>query len=143
MGLVTGFVLRSQFRRNVVVPFVLSFVPFSVHLIYTLVRVQQAGAVAPGQLLLFLAVSLFLGLAVFWVGFRSVQRESLSVVFLPALLAGIYAAPLFWLASLQRAANVGTDSLPNILLIGGTMFVVSMLVVVKLGGGGRVQRPRR
>ena len=147
LGLITGFVLRAQFRGNVSVPFYLSFAPFVAHLLYITLKVQQAGAVAANQLLLFLGISAFLGLAVFWVGFRSLQRGGNSLIFLPGLLGIMYGVgPLLWLASLERAADRGFDSLPNILLAGGTMFVVSMLLVFKvgaLGGGGRVQRPPR
>lgn len=144
LGAVTGLVLRGQFRERVMIPFALSFLPFAVHLFYLVYR--TGGAVTQGQLALFIGISLFLAVAVFWVGLRSAERGGNSVVALPALLALVYGAgPLLWYSSLQRQAEWGVDSIPNVLYVGGTMFVVVMLLVFKarFGSGNRVQRPRQ
>lgn len=136
LGLVLGAVLRVQFRGRALLPFMLSFVPWLVHVVYVVLYTQRNAVSLQSQLLMFVGVSTFLALGVFWAGFRSVQRGGNSVVYLPALLALFYALPLFWYSSVLRTENIGMDSIPVIMFVGGIMFVVSMMIAFRVGASG-------
>lgn len=144
MGLVVGFVLRGQFQNRKMIPFVLGFLPWLVHILYVVMYVQRSEVDVSNLLLIFLSISVLIAVGVFWVGLRSLQRGGRTIVFTPLLLVGLYGlGPLLWFSSVLRAEAIGTDSIPTVMLVGGALFVTSMLFVFSLNLFRRGSRASR
>jgi hypothetical protein len=129
LGLVVGIVLRSQFKGRAWIPFVLSFTPWLVHMLYVIWYTLGNTDLLNTSLLIFVLLSLLVAIGVMWVGYRSLQRNGTTVLLTPILQALIYGlGPLFWFMTVLREQEIAMDSIPAAMFVGGTLFVSSMLL---------------
>jgi hypothetical protein len=124
LGLLVGVVLRTRNTRLRPL-LVLSFVPWLLHQLYSLVTLEFT--LPNPQLILFLGISLLLTLIAAGLAWFYAKRSSPALASLPFLHAVAYSLLLWTLAEFTQTDGLGLNTISWVVFASSVLFMTSLL----------------
>lgn len=124
IGLLAGLLLRKRFNNPVLV-FMLSLLPWLMHIFYVIISVWKISTTA---LAIFAGANLFIVLMLLLVLWRPLKHRKLWTAFIPTLQGFIYSLSLMWLVRSISLDGLGLNSLTWVSYAGATLLMSGFLL---------------